>query len=122
MWKLVPTQIYQPLIYKFQNLYSLEYKLECEEKPEEELIDLTSEVTPWKKFEDRHQEVLGSRQCSPATEAQHRGRNNTELSPISRTLQKDLADEIRAQLKQKVSPSRQNYRKIWAIQETEVTP
>ena len=26
----------------------------------------------------------------------------------SRTLQKDLADEIRAQLKQKVSPSRQN--------------
>ena len=39
------------------------------------------EVTPWKKFEDRHQEVLGSRHCSPATEAQHRGRNDTELSP-----------------------------------------
>ena len=53
LWKLVPTQIYQPLIYKFQNLYSLEYKLECEEKPEEELIDLTTEVTPWKKTEDK---------------------------------------------------------------------
>ena len=53
LWKLVPTQIYQPLIYKFQNLYSLEYKLECEEKPEEELIDLTTEATPWKKTEDK---------------------------------------------------------------------
>ena len=26
-------------------------------------------------------EALGSRQCSPATAAQHRGRNDTELSP-----------------------------------------
>ena len=31
LWKLVPTQIYQSLIYKFQNLYSLEYKLSVKE-------------------------------------------------------------------------------------------
>ena len=61
--------------------YTVLNKIQCGERSEEELIDLTSEVTPWKKLEDRHQEVLGSRQCSPATEAQHRGRNDTELSP-----------------------------------------
>ena len=61
--------------------YTVLNKIQCGGRSEEELIDLTSEVTPWKKFEDRHQEVLGSKHCSPATEALHRGRNDTELSP-----------------------------------------
>ena len=72
-----------------------------------------TEVAPEDRFEDRLEEILGSKQCSPATEARHRGRNDTELSPtISRTLKEDLADIIRAQLRQKVSPSRQIRRMI----------
>ena len=48
-----------------------------------------------------------------ANGAARRLKLDTELSPtISRTLQEDLADIIRAQLRQKVSPSRQIRRKI----------
>ena len=34
------------------------------------------------------QEILSSRQCNPAAEAQHKGRSNTEPSPDNRILQK----------------------------------
>ena len=48
-----------------------------------------------------------------ANSAARRLKLDAELSPtISRTLQEDLADIIRAQLRQKVSPSRQIRRKI----------
>ena len=33
--------------------YTVLNKIECEGRSEEELIDLTSEVTPWKKIEDK---------------------------------------------------------------------
>ena len=40
------------------------------------------------------------------------GTTQSSVQTISRTLQEDLADIIRAQLRQKVSPSRQIRRKI----------
>ena len=61
--------------------YTVLNKIQCGGRSDEELVDLTSEVTPWKKLENRHLEILGSRHCSPATEALQRGRNKTELSP-----------------------------------------
>ena len=67
-------------------------------------------------------EALGSRQCSPATEAQHRGRNDTELSPKQQDPTKRFGRRNQGPAETEVSPSRQNYRKIWAIQDTEVTP
>ena len=33
--------------------YTVLNKIQCEGRSEEELIDLTSEVTPWKKIEDK---------------------------------------------------------------------
>ena len=33
--------------------YTVLNKIQCEGRSEEELIDLTSEVTPWKKLEDK---------------------------------------------------------------------
>ena len=102
--------------------YTVLNKIQCGGRSDEELVDLTSEVTPWKKLENRHLEILGSRHCRPATEALQRGRNKTELSPKQQDPTKRFGRRNQGPTETKVSPSRQNYWKIWAIQDTEVTP